>query len=126
MTAGAEAADAEVLVFLDADLIGLKPEHVDALAMPVIEGAAKMAVGRFSGGRFRSEEHTSELQSPMYLVCRLLLEKKKKKYTTTRNAQTNTTQRPLRLSTDVPPNPCKHHRTLYCSITSQPTYAPPH
>src|SRR5437763_3644243 len=30
-----------------------------------------MAIGR-------SEEHTSELQSPMYLVCRLLLEKKKK------------------------------------------------
>src|SRR5437762_1907119 len=29
--------------------------------------------------RLRSEEHTSELQSPMYLVCRLLLEKKKKK-----------------------------------------------
>src|SRR5437879_9493924 len=27
--------------------------------------------------RLRSEEHTSELQSPMYLVCRLLLEKKK-------------------------------------------------
>src|SRR5436189_3443420 len=27
--------------------------------------------------RSRSEEHTSELQSPMYLVCRLLLEKKK-------------------------------------------------
>src|SRR5437764_7745647 len=27
----------------------------------------------------RSEEHTSELQSPMYLVCRLLLEKKKQK-----------------------------------------------
>src|ERR1017187_226320 len=26
--------------------------------------------------RLRSEEHTSELQSPMYLVCRLLLEKK--------------------------------------------------
>src|SRR5437763_3859581 len=28
--------------------------------------------------RVRSEEHTSELQSPMYLVCRLLLEKKKR------------------------------------------------
>src|SRR5436189_1290100 len=28
--------------------------------------------------KYRSEEHTSELQSPMYLVCRLLLEKKKK------------------------------------------------
>src|SRR5437762_6987480 len=32
-----------------------------------------------SGELARSEEHTSELQSPMYLVCRLLLEKKKKK-----------------------------------------------
>src|SRR3712207_7793319 len=30
----------------------------------------------------RSEEHTSELQSRQYLVCRLLLEKKKNKYTT--------------------------------------------
>src|SRR5437879_8231393 len=29
------------------------------------------------GRHLRSEEHTSELQSPMYLVCRLLLEKKK-------------------------------------------------
>src|SRR5437879_9568535 len=33
----------------------------------------------------RSEEHTSELQSPMYLVCRLLLEKKKKKQEITTN-----------------------------------------
>src|SRR3712207_7372196 len=31
--------------------------------------------------RGRSEEHTSELQSRQYLVCRLLLEKKKKKIT---------------------------------------------
>src|SRR5690348_18084172 len=30
----------------------------------------------------RSEEHTSELQSPVHLVCRLLLEKKKKNKTT--------------------------------------------
>src|SRR5437762_8245939 len=35
-------------------------------------------IKRFPGDR-RSEEHTSELQSPMYLVCRLLLEKKKYK-----------------------------------------------
>src|SRR5690348_18163735 len=34
---------------------------------------------RFFGGIFvRSEEHTSELQSPVHLVCRILLEKKKK------------------------------------------------
>src|SRR3712207_7079540 len=31
------------------------------------------------GNRIRSEEHTSELQSRQYLVCRLLLEKKKTK-----------------------------------------------
>src|SRR5438067_13053301 len=31
-----------------------------------------------TGGRYRSEEHTSELQSRFDLVCRLLLEKKKK------------------------------------------------
>src|SRR5438876_8677021 len=34
--------------------------------------------------RPRSEEHTSELQSPVHLVCRLLLEKKKKKNTTSK------------------------------------------
>src|SRR3712207_351677 len=35
-------------------------------------------VGHNISGRYRSEEHTSELQSRQYLVCRLLLEKKKK------------------------------------------------
>src|SRR5437762_3687987 len=39
-------------------------------------------VGGLASGEFdRSEEHTSELQSPMYLVCRLLLEKKKQQTT---------------------------------------------
>src|SRR5437763_5561466 len=45
----------------------------------------------------RSEEHTSELQSPMYLVCRLLLEKKKKKkiyYSTTKKKQYNKKGKP--------------------------------
>src|SRR3712207_6985937 len=32
---------------------------------------------RYENGKKRSEEHTSELQSRQYLVCRLLLEKKK-------------------------------------------------
>src|SRR5690348_17471846 len=36
----------------------------------------------------RSEEHTSELQSPVHLVCRLLLEKKKNKNKHTRRKQT--------------------------------------
>src|SRR5262245_65015794 len=51
--------------------------------------AAELPAGRFDGGvglprrHLRSEEHTSELQSLRHLVCRLLLEKKKKqiKYT---------------------------------------------
>src|SRR2546426_8217998 len=37
------------------------------------------------GGSERSEEHTSELQSPCNLVCRLLLEKKKKDYISQKN-----------------------------------------
>src|SRR5205807_7511924 len=46
----------------------------------LIRGAAVSACGRageLSLTRERSEEHTSELQSPCNLVCRLLLEKKK-------------------------------------------------
>src|SRR5437763_8401269 len=39
-------------------------------------GVVKPLARRGRPGRRRSEEHTSELQSPMYLVCRLLLEKK--------------------------------------------------
>src|SRR5207244_12009942 len=43
-------------------------------------GTAERQVGhRLDGVVERSEEHTSELQSPDHLVCRLLLEKKKEK-----------------------------------------------
>jgi len=51
MAAGAESTDADILVFLDADLIGLAPEHVEALVAPVRLRRVKMAVGRFCGGR---------------------------------------------------------------------------
>src|SRR5256885_5207796 len=48
------------------------------------------------GQRRRSEEHTSELQSPCNLVCRLLLEKKKKKINTdSRNEPTQLETREL-------------------------------
>src|SRR3712207_7444520 len=43
---------------------------------------ARRRVTRRGGGVRRSEEHTSELQSRQYLVCRLLLEKKKEPVTT--------------------------------------------
>src|SRR3712207_7676556 len=61
---------------------------VDLLGKPVAESKAvcvPTAIYALLGGNgyawqvLRSEEHTSELQSRQYLVCRLLLEKKKKK-----------------------------------------------
>src|SRR5258708_3936497 len=43
----------------------------------IFNGTFRAFVDRFIGHWGRSEEHTSELQSPDHLVCRLLLEKKK-------------------------------------------------
>src|SRR2546429_3043236 len=45
-------------------------------------GAEREDLGRHVRQKIRSEEHTSELQSRLHLVCRLLLEKKKKNQTT--------------------------------------------
>ena len=50
-------------------------ESVDRRTAPLHPAAGRFRTHRDEA---RSEEHTSELQSPMYLVCRLLLEKKKK------------------------------------------------
>src|SRR3712207_7090144 len=51
-------------------------------SIPVAAGAAVLDVFEEENvqQRVRSEEHTSELQSRQYLVCRLLLEKKKNSY----------------------------------------------
>src|SRR2546426_4091519 len=69
------AADA----FRHAPLETLSPRPVEA---PLREG----------GDQARSEEHTSELQSPCNLVCRLLLEKKKKNTTLNTHRATHITQ----------------------------------
>src|SRR5258708_26276717 len=69
----------------DAGLAGL--HQCDA---GYIQSRARLSAGRGTCPTIspldnrRSEEHTSELQSPDHLVCRLLLEKKKKKTTTLR------------------------------------------
>src|SRR5947199_3265430 len=49
--------------------------------LPVLKGTPARPVHNpdFAQGMSRSEEHTSELQSLRHLICRLLLEKKKKK-----------------------------------------------
>src|SRR3712207_7290491 len=71
--------------------VGERPEPVDARVGAEVDQndpSAEAAWGQrrrveprgcAAQGRQRSEEHTSELQSRQYLVCRLLLEKKKKK-----------------------------------------------
>src|SRR2546426_8585550 len=61
---------------------GRDGHHQDPLALRRGRGplARDVRCGRAGRGQgLRSEEHTSELQSPCNLVCRLLLEKKKKK-----------------------------------------------
>src|SRR2546422_3373968 len=56
--------------------------HV-AAAMPSLLPIGSFVIGAFTGTVLtRSEEHTSELQSRLHLVCRLLLEKKKTKIAT--------------------------------------------
>src|SRR2546422_6776519 len=53
-------------------------------SMTVVLGPLGRFRARVDGQGTRSEEHTSELQSRLHLVCRLLLEKKKKKKGMTR------------------------------------------
>src|SRR5437867_7810467 len=77
-----------------ADRSGLQIERRFADHLPPLSDEAELAVYRVAQESLtnvarleddlhpgRSEEHTSELQSPYDLVCRLLLEKKKKKKT---------------------------------------------
>jgi len=51
MKTGFEATAAPVVLFLDADLMGLTPQHVYALLCPVLEGEADMSIGVFDDGR---------------------------------------------------------------------------
>src|SRR5690348_18102726 len=60
------------------NLGGLGVDRFQALLTP--PQASVLSLGSIRQ-RPRSEEHTSELQSPVHLVCRLLLEKKKKQST---------------------------------------------
>src|SRR5437867_9242609 len=62
---------------------------IPAVEVPVRIGAAGHR--RVQGTSTRSEEHTSELQSPYDLVCRLLLEKKKQKTDESNNVHNNIT-----------------------------------
>src|SRR5207244_13234045 len=58
-------------------LSGSVPPVLAPCTMCVSSWASFHSIASRSGSTLRSEEHTSELQSPDHLVCRLLLEKKK-------------------------------------------------
>src|SRR5438552_14608859 len=66
-------------------------EHLDKYQQFAWQSPLLVDMNAHKKGRLRSEEHTSELQSPDHLVCRLLLEKKKKNQNTiTKNITHNT------------------------------------
>lgn len=55
MQLGVEATDASVIVFIDADLIGLTPGQVTALAKPIVDDCADLTMGLFQGGKFSTD-----------------------------------------------------------------------
>ncbi len=62
MAAGAAATDAEIIAFVDADLSGLQPEHVDQIIRPLLDNRCDMCIGVFRGGKFWSD--TAQRISP--------------------------------------------------------------
>ncbi|QCX32274.1 glycosyltransferase family 2 protein [Caloramator sp. E03] len=55
LKAGIDNANADILLFLDADLIGLTKQHVISLLEPVINDEADMTIGIFSNGRLATD-----------------------------------------------------------------------
>ncbi len=51
LRAGATQAHGEFVIFLDADLQSISPEHIDAMVEPVVTAQATMAIGIFTDGR---------------------------------------------------------------------------
>jgi len=55
MRAGLDRTSEPIVLFLDADLIKLKPEHITNLLNPVLNDEADMTVGLFRGGRLHTD-----------------------------------------------------------------------
>jgi len=49
--------DSEIVIFLDADLIGLNPGHIESLIFPLINTDTEMTIGIFNSGRFFTSWH---------------------------------------------------------------------
>lgn len=52
LVTGIENSNGDILIFLDADLIGLNEKHIESLLFPVIKGETDMTIGLFKNGRF--------------------------------------------------------------------------
>jgi hypothetical protein len=55
MKVGIDRADADLFVFLDADLIGVTPVHIQAMIHPVLRGDAAVAIAQLEGGRVATD-----------------------------------------------------------------------
>jgi glycosyltransferase involved in cell wall biosynthesis len=55
LLAGAQRSRGEILLFLDADLVGLHPAQIEALVAPVVRQEAEMSIAVFKGGRWRTD-----------------------------------------------------------------------
>ncbi|MEZ4812540.1 MAG: glycosyltransferase family 2 protein [Caldisericia bacterium] len=55
MSRGIHETDAEIVLFLDGDLVNLRTKDVDALIKPVLKDEADVTIGLFSGGRFSTD-----------------------------------------------------------------------
>jgi len=82
---GVQKTDADILLFLDADLVGLTPQHLTMLLEPVLQGVAEMTVGAIDRKMFRTflNEWFRKTESPfsgMRVIKRSFWEKVPKKY----------------------------------------------
>lgn len=55
MCAGVAHTDADIIVFVDADLVGLKAQHIDQIIRPILDRECEMCIGVFRGGKFWSD-----------------------------------------------------------------------
>jgi glycosyltransferase involved in cell wall biosynthesis len=62
MWEGTHATDAEIIAFVDADLVGLRANHIDQIIRPLLDNRCDMCIGVFRGGKFWSD--TAQRISP--------------------------------------------------------------
>ncbi|MFI5385588.1 MAG: glycosyltransferase family 2 protein [Fimbriimonadales bacterium] len=55
MMEGVKATKADIVCFVDADLVGLRGEHIDAIIRPVLDNVCDMCIGVFRGGEYWSD-----------------------------------------------------------------------